>query len=62
MLDLTEERNTPMNEAEFQKEDRDLDRELEHREELEREDIMTLAVNPWRRAMRIVVAIKDEAA
>lgn len=51
-----------MTEAEFQREDRDLDRELEHREELEREDIMTLAVNPWRRAMRIVVAIEEEAA
>jgi hypothetical protein len=46
----------------FQRDDRELDRQLEHREELEREDIMMLAVNPWRRAMRIAVAIEEEAA
>ena len=51
-----------MTEAEFQRDDRELDRQLEHREELEREDIMTLTVNPWRRAMRITVAIDEEAA
>lgn len=50
-----------MTEGEFQRDDQVLDRQLEHREELEREDIMRLAVNPRRRAMRIAVVIEEEA-
>lgn len=42
-----------MTEAEFQRDDREYDRQLSHREELEREDIMTIAVDPWLRSFRI---------
>lgn len=51
-----------MTEEDFKREDADLDREMERREALEREDIMALTVDSWRRAVRIAVAINEEAA
>jgi len=36
-----------MTEQNFQHEDREYERQRDHREELEREDIMSVAVKPW---------------
>jgi hypothetical protein len=55
----------PMSEAEFQREDREYERQCDHREELEREDILSIAVTPWlkavtpRRAPQPVAALLD---
>lgn len=50
-----------MSEAEFQREDREYERQLERREELEREDIMSVAVDPWLHSQRLAHAIVDRA-
>jgi hypothetical protein len=42
-----------MTQAEFQRDDREYERQRDHREELEREDIMSIAVDPWLRSFRI---------
>jgi hypothetical protein len=35
----------------FQRDEREYERELDRREELEREDIMSIAVRPWLKAV-----------
>ena len=42
-----------MSEAEFQREDREYERQRDHREELEREDILSIAVTPWLKAVTL---------